>query len=87
MNKDTKMEKVKIVECSIVKVEGFMQVAAADVNGDTWTHSYVYEKGHSNSPHLERFAEMVKGNGYINTAVWDPATFPCEVFPNRPDFH
>ena len=48
-----------------------MQVEAADVNGDTWTHSYVYEKGHSNSPHLERFAEMVKGNGYINTAVWD----------------
>ena len=71
MNKDTKMEKVKIVECSILKIEGFMQVEAADVNGDTWTHSYVYEKGHSNSPHLERFAEMVKGNGYINTAVWD----------------
>ena len=68
MNKGAKME---IEDCSILKIEGFMQVEAADVNGDTWTHSYVYEKGHSNSPYLERFAEMVKGNGYINTAVWD----------------
>jgi len=109
------MEKVKIIECSIVKclpsyevlVEGLpevtttMQVAATDVNGDTWIHRWIYEEGHrewgdgedggieivSNSPRLERFVKKVRRDGYIDTDFWEPATPPCEVFSDRSDFY